>query len=292
MDSSILVSIAGMIALAGPLIFAVVGETLTEKAGIINLSLNGTILLAAMSSFVIATDSNNLFLGFLTGGLIGMFVALIVAFSSISLKLSQVAIGFVLSVLCANLAYFVGNPFIGRPGIRVPHMPIPGLISIPILGPIFFNQDILVYASYLLIICAYLWIFRTRNGLMLQGIGEKPLAAFTRGINVNKLRIIYTAIGGFLVGLAGPMYSLSVKVGWNGFWNRRVGLDCTGYHYFWCLEPDPGSDGCVFVRLFTMAWDGASAQSRRFSLPGAAGGAFSINDIDSPTGKFRKYRMG
>ena len=101
----------GMIALAGPLIFAVVGETLTEKAGIINLSLNGTILLAAMSSFVIATDSNNLFLGFLTGGLVGMFVALIVAFSSISLKLSQVAIGFVLSVLCANLAYFVGNPF-------------------------------------------------------------------------------------------------------------------------------------------------------------------------------------
>jgi len=226
MDSSLLVSIAGIVALAGPLIFAVVGETLTEKAGIINLSLNGTILLAAMSSFVVATTSNSLILGFITGGLVGLTVALIVAFSSISLKLSQVAIGFVLSVLCANLAYFVGNPFIGRSGIRVPHMPIPGLISIPILGPIFFNQDILVYASYIIVICAYLWIFKTRYGLMLQGIGEKPLAAFTRGINVNKLRVLYAAIGGFLVGLAGPMYSLSVKVGWKG---SLSGLDGLGW---------------------------------------------------------------
>ena len=226
MDSNLLTSIAGMLALAAPLIFVVIGETFTEKAGIINLSLNGAILLSAMSGFVVATTFNNIPLGFLVGGLAGMIVALIVAFSSIALKQSQVATGFVLTLLCRDLAYFLGNPFMGTPGIRVPHFPIPGLVNIPYIGPIFFNQDVLVYASYLLIILAYLWIFKTRPGLMLQGIGEKPMSAFTRGINVNRLRYIYTALGGFLVGLAGPMYSLSVKVGWKG---SLSGLDGLGW---------------------------------------------------------------
>ena len=226
MDSTTLASIAGMLALAAPLIFAVIGETFTEKAGIINLSLNGTILLSAMSGFAIAITFDNILLGFLVGGLVGMLVALIVAFASIALKQSQVAIGFVLALLCRDLAYFIGNPFMGSPGIRVPHFPIPGLVDIPYIGPIFFNQNILVYASYLLIILSTLWIFKTRPGLILQGIGEKPMAAYIRGVNVNRLRYIYTAVGGFLVGLAGPMYTLSVKVGWKG---SLTGLDGLGW---------------------------------------------------------------
>jgi len=185
MGDTTLTSLAGMLALAGPLIFAVIGEIFTEKAGIINLSLNGTILLAAMSGFVAAIMVHNLALGFLVGGLVGMLVALIVTFASISLKQSQIAVGFVLTLLCRDLAYFMGNPFMGSPGIRVAHLPIPGLVEIPILGPIFFNQNILVYASYLLIILSYLWIFKTRPGLLLQGIGERPLAAYIRGVNVN-----------------------------------------------------------------------------------------------------------
>jgi general nucleoside transport system permease protein len=226
MQDSTITSIAGMLALAGPLIFAVIGEIFTEKAGIINLSLNGTILLSAMSGFVVAISVNSLPLGFLVGGLVGMLVALIVAFASISLKQSQIAVGFVLALLCRDLAYFIGNPFMGSPGIRVMHLPIPGLADIPLVGPIFFNQNVLVYASYLLIILSYLWIFKTRPGLMLQGIGEKPMAAFIRGVNVNRLRYLYAALGGFLVGLAGPMYSLSVKVGWKG---SLSGLDGLGW---------------------------------------------------------------
>jgi general nucleoside transport system permease protein len=226
MNADTLTSLAGMLALAGPLIFAVIGEIFTEKAGIINLSLNGTILLAAMSGFVVAISLNNLALGFLVGGLVGMLVALLVAFASINLKQSQIAVGFVLTLLCRDLSYFVGNPFMGSPGIRVAHTPIPGLAEIPIIGPIFFNQNILVYASYLLIIFSWFWIFRTRPGLMLQGIGERPMAAYVRGVNVNRLRYLYAAVGGFLVGLAGPMYSLSVKVGWKG---SLSGLDGLGW---------------------------------------------------------------
>ena len=98
--------------------------------------------------------------------------------------------------------------------------------NIPILGTLFFHQDLLTYLSFVLIAAAYIWIFKTRHGLMLQGIGERPAAAFVRGANVNRLRYFYTMLGGALVGLAGPMYSLSVKAGWKG---TISGLDGIGW---------------------------------------------------------------
>jgi len=149
-----------------------------------------------------------------------------VAFGSIALKQSQVAIGFVLALMCRDLSYFLGNPFMGLSGPRVPPLPIPGLAEIPVLGVLFFRQDILVYASFVLIAVAYIFVFKTRPGLMLQGIGEQPATAYVRGANVNRLRYFYTIIGGALVGLAGPMYSLSVKVGWKG---TITGLDGIGW---------------------------------------------------------------
>jgi simple sugar transport system permease protein len=128
--------------------------------------------------------------------------------------------------MCRDLAYFLGNPFMGLSGPIVPSLPIPGLSQIPILGPLFFRQDILVYLSFLAIILAYIWVYKTRSGLILQAIGERPAAAFSRGANVNKLRYIYTMIGGAMVGLAGPIYSLSVKSGWKG---TISGLDGIGW---------------------------------------------------------------
>ena len=226
MDATTLVGLAGILAAAAPVVFAAIGETITERAGITNLSVNGTILLSAMAGFAVAVESNSLFLGFLAGAVIGALVALIVAFSSISLKLSQVAVGFVLTLMCRDLAYFLGNPYMGLQGPRVPSMPIAGLADIPVLGVLFFRQDILVYGSYLLIIFATVYLYKTRPGLMLQGIGERPAAAYVRGANVNRLRYFYTMLGGALVGMAGPMYSLSVKAGWKG---TISGLDGIGW---------------------------------------------------------------
>lgn len=226
MDSSLLSSLAGVIALAVPIIFASIGETLTERSGIINLSVNGTLMLTAMAGFVIAVETNSILLAFVLSAIIGAFVALIIAFASITLKQNQVAVGFVLTMMCRDLSYFLGNPYMGKPGPRVPSLPIPILKDIPIIGPLLFNQDILVYISYFLIILAYLWFFKTRPGLMLQGIGERPAASFTRGANVNRLRYIYTMIGGALVGLSGPVYSLSSKAGWAG---PNSGLDGLGW---------------------------------------------------------------
>lgn len=222
----ILIGLAGVLASAAPVLLAAIGETFSERAGVINLSVNGTILLAAMGSFAVALKTNSLILGFLTGMLIGALVALIVAFTSITLKQSQVAVGFVLAMTCRDLAYFLGNPYMGQSGPRLPALTIPGLSQIPVLGPLLFKQDLLTYFSFILIFLAWLWIFKTRPGLMLQGVGERPAAAYVRGANVGKMRYMYTVLGGALVGLAGPLYSLSVKAGWKG---TITGLDGIGW---------------------------------------------------------------
>ncbi len=224
--NTLLVGLAGVLATAAPVLFAVIGETITERAGIINLSMNGTILLSAMGGFTVAYRTGSLPLGFLAGMLIGATVALVIAFSSITLKLSQVAVGFVLALTCRDLAYFLGVPVLNQSGPRLQVWSIPGLKDIPILGPLFFHQDLMTYLSYLIIFLAWLWIFHTRPGLVLRGIGERPAAAFVRGANVNRLRYIYTLIGGALIGLAGPAYSLSVKAGWMG---TQSGLDGIGW---------------------------------------------------------------
>ncbi len=218
--------LAGVLAAAAPLIFAVLGETLTERAGIINLSVNGTVLLSAMSGFAVAVQTDSLLAGFLTGMAVGALMGLIVAFGSITLKQSQVAIGFVLAFIGRDLSYFLGNPFMGLSGPRVPSWNLPVLSEIPLIGPLFFQQDAITYLSYVMILVGWVYIFKTRPGLILQGIGERPAAAYVRGANVNRLRYLYTIIGGALVGLAGPAYSLSVKAGWKG---TISGLDGLGW---------------------------------------------------------------
>jgi ABC-type uncharacterized transport system permease subunit len=225
-NNTIILGLAGVIAAAAPILFAVIGETITERAGVINLSVNGTILLSAMGGFAIAVNTNNLILGFLAGMVIGGLVALIVAFSSITLRQSQVAVGFVLALLCRDLAYFLGNPYMGIAGPRLSSLPIPVIKNIPIFGPLLFRQDLMTYLSIALIFVAYFYIFKTRPGLILRGIGERPSASYARGANVNRLRYIYTIVGGMLVGLAGPVYSLSVKAGWKG---TISGLDGIGW---------------------------------------------------------------
>ncbi len=227
MDSElILIGLAGVLASAAPVVFAALGETIAERAGVINLSLNGKIILTAMASFAVSVETGSLLLGFLTGMAVGGLVALVVAFNSITLRQSQVAVGFVLALMTRDLAYFLGNPYVGLIAPRVTGAEIPVLSRIPVIGPLIFDQDPLTYLSYLLIIAAWVWVFKTRPGLMLQGVGERPAAAFVRGANVRRSRYFYTVLGGAISGLAGPTYSLSVKAGWKG---TISGLDGIGW---------------------------------------------------------------
>lgn len=208
--------LAGVLAAAAPLLIAVVGETLSERAGVVNLSVNGAMLLAAMAGFAIAVRTGSLELGFLTGAIIGALMALVVAFASLTLRQSQVAVGLVLALLGRDLAYFLGNPFMGVPGPRVGALPIPVLNDLPLLGPLLFQQSPVVYISLLTVALAWVWIFRTHPGLVLRCVGERPPAAFVRGIPVTRIRYAYAVLGGALVGFAGAAYTLDLKGGWQG----------------------------------------------------------------------------
>src|SRR5271157_4944204 len=222
----VFIGLAGVLAAAAPILFGVIGETISERAGVTNLSMNGKILLCAMGGFAVALATKSILLGFLAGAVIGGLVALLLAFASITLRQSQVATGFVLTLLCRDLSYFLGNPIMGETGPRLSSLSIPLFREIPGLGLLFFRQDVMTYFSFLLVVAAWVFIYRTRPGLMLRGIGERPAAAYVRGANVNRLRYVYTVLGGAIAGLAGPAFSLSVKAGWAG---PLTGLDGFGW---------------------------------------------------------------
>lgn len=212
---------ATAIATSTPLVFACLGETIGERAGVINLSAEGTILMGAMTGFAIAKTLEStgtipsLLAGFAGAALVGALIALIVAFGALTLKQSQVAIGFVLALLGASLSSFLGNPFVRIPGPTVPSFRIPLLQDIPLIGQLFFQSDLLVYLSYAAIALVWIYFYRTRAGLMLRAIGEQPNAAFARGTNVILMRYVYTLIGGALMGIAGAAFSLNFKAGWS-----------------------------------------------------------------------------
>ena len=219
------VFLASVLAASPPILFAVLGETITERAGVINLSLDGSILLSAMVGFVVALESGSVPLGFLAAMVVGALIALIVAFVSLTLRQPQVATGFVLTLLCRDLAYVLGGPYAHVPGPQVQHAPIPGLSRLPFVGQILFEHNLVVYLSVLAILVAWGFMFKTRAGLKLRGLGERPAAAYARGVPVTWMRYLYTLVGGALVGFGGASFSLLVKPGWA----RPFGVEGTGW---------------------------------------------------------------
>ncbi len=213
-EFNLTILLASVIAGAAPILIASLGETITERAGIINLSLDGSILLSAMTAFVVALKTGSLLAGFLAGGLVGALTALTVAVFSLSLGQSQVAVGFVLTLMTRDLAYFIGSPYARMQGPQVTQQPIPLLNGLPFLGEVLFSHSLPVYLSLLLVILSWWYLFRTPAGLRARSVGEHPEASFARGISPSRLQLGYTVLGGFLVGLAGATFSLCIKPGW------------------------------------------------------------------------------
>lgn len=216
MDSQLINILASIVGTAAPLLIAAQGELLTERAGVVNLSLDGTILLAAMTAFAVAYQTDSTWAGIFAAMLVGMGVALFIISANVVLRVNQIAIGFVLTLLCADLSSYLGQDFTGLPAgqVEIPSMPIPLLSDVPVIGEIFFQQNAMVYFSLLLTVGVSLFLYRTRPGLALRGLGERPEAAYARGVPVQSMRFFYVALGGALVGLAGAAYSLDVELGW------------------------------------------------------------------------------
>jgi len=225
LDINITIMLASVLAGAAPVLLATLGETITERAGIVNLSLDGSILLSAMTAFVVAYNTKSLVLGFAAAALVGGLVAMIVAIFSIYLGQSQVAVGFVLTLMTRDLAYFLGNSYARLQGPQATPVPIPFLENFPFIGPIFFTHSLPVYISLFAIFACWWYLFRTPMGLTLRSVGEHPAAAYARGVNPGMHQLWYTLCGGLLVGLAGATFSLAIKPGWG----RPQGAEGTGW---------------------------------------------------------------
>lgn len=263
--------LAAAVASSTPLVIAAVGETFTERAGVINLSADGTMMLAAMLGFAAALHTGSVLAGFAAAAAVGAAVAAVVAYGAVTLGRSQIAIGFVLALLCADLSSVLGAPYVLVPGPSVPRLPVPFLADLPLLGPLFFQADALVYASYCLVLGAWVYLRHTRPGLVLRAIGEQPAAARGRGIDVARLRWAYTLLGGALVGIGGAAYSLDLKAGWTHRHTAGYGWIALAIVIFGGFSPLRVALGAwLFGALQSLASVGQSA------MPGVPTQVFSV----------------
>ncbi len=198
------------------LLFATIGELFSERAGVLNLGVEGMMLIGAMSAFSTTIATGNPWLGVLVAMFFAGLISQIHAFIVITLQADQVVSGLSLTFLGAGISLVLGEGLSKAGTVALlPNFSIPLLTLIPIIGKIFFtNQSVLVYIGYLLVPSAWYYINRTRPGLHLRAVGEYPSAADALGINVFRLRYLYVFVGGMLAGLAGATISLAVSPGW------------------------------------------------------------------------------
>jgi ABC-type uncharacterized transport system permease subunit len=222
MDLGLIFSILAVTVRAGTsLLYATVGEIYTERAGILNLGVEGMMIMGAVTGFAAAFHSGSAWVGVLAAVLVGGVLASIHAFLTITLRADQVVSGLALTIFGSGLASYLGQklgpggmPLVGQVGPRFGKLPIPGLAGIPYAGPALFKQDILIYIVYLLVPAAWYYLYKTRPGLHLRAVGENPQTADAMGIDVVGLRYFYTVVGGMLVGLGGAHLSLAYTPGW------------------------------------------------------------------------------
>ncbi|NOZ48977.1 MAG: ABC transporter permease [Chloroflexi bacterium] len=197
------------------LLFATIGELITERSGIINLGVEGMMLVGAMTGFSVSLATGNPWLGVLMAMLAAGMLGLAHGLVTIHLQADQVVSGLALTFLGTGLALVFGEGLTGKNPPLVPNWSLPGLAHIPFIGPTFFaNHSVLVYIGYIFIPAVWFFIYKTRPGMHLRAIGEKPEAADTLGVNVYRLRYLYTFVGACLAGLSGATISLAVSPGW------------------------------------------------------------------------------
>ena len=198
------------------LLFATLGEIFAERSGVLNLGVEGMMLIGAMTGFSVTIATGNPWIGVLVAMLFAGLISQIHAFIVITLQADQVVSGLALTFLGAGISVVLGEGLSKAGTVSLlPNFSIPLISQIPVLGPIFFkNQSVLVYIGYLMIPLAWYYINRTRGGLHLRAVGEYPAAADALGINVFRMRYLYVFVGGMLAGLGGATISLAVAPGW------------------------------------------------------------------------------
>jgi general nucleoside transport system permease protein len=208
--------LAAGVATGTVLLFAAIGEIFAERAGVLNLGVEGMMLMGAVAGFSTTVSTGNPWLGVILAMLAGGLISLLHAVVTINFRADQVVSGLALTFLGSGLARVLGEGLSNAGNIELlPRLTIPLVSQVPVIGQVFFrDQSILVYAGYLLVPIAWFWINRTRPGLHLRAVGEYPAAADAQGIGVYRLRYAYVFVGGLLAGLAGATITLATSPGW------------------------------------------------------------------------------
>jgi simple sugar transport system permease protein len=257
----IVVTLASAVFYGTPLLFAALGELLAERSGVLNLGVEGMMLVGAVTGFWTVERFPGpaplvLLAAVVVAALAGMATALIHAFLVVTLRANQVVSGLALTIFAgaAGLSSYLGDigKLGGRPANHAFHaIDLLGLAQTPVLGPVLFHQNVLVYASWILVAGVSFYLFRTRQGLHLRAVGESPAAADSVGINVTRQRYVHTLIGGAFAGVGGAFFSLALTPSWLpgmtagagwiaialvifAFW--RPGLTLVGAYFFGALS--------------------------------------------------------
>jgi len=204
------------LAFAAPLLIAALGELVTERAGVINLGVEGMMVLGALSAFVVAEASGNPWLGVLAAAVVGLAASLVHAFFAVTLRANQYVSGLALTMVGLGLSGLFGKAYAGRPLAEpLPKWDLPLLSEIPVLGPgLFSGQSALAYFALVAAFLVWGFLFYTRGGITLRSVGENPAAADALGVNVYLVRYLAVAFGGAMAGVAGAYLSVYYRPSW------------------------------------------------------------------------------
>ena len=207
--------LAAAIAAGTAILFACLGELITERAGVLNLGIEGIMLMGALAGAGAGIWSGNAWVGAAVALVAGAAMAAVHALLCVGLRANQVVSGLALTIFGGGLSAFLGRDIVGvPPPSTFRRIDIPMLADIPVLGRIFFQQSALSYIALALVVFFWWYIYRTRAGLRLRAIGERPEAADAMGVDVARLRALYVIAGGALAGLGGAAISLGTNPGW------------------------------------------------------------------------------
>jgi simple sugar transport system permease protein len=198
-----------------PLLLAGLGELVCEKSGVLNLGIEGMMLMGAVTAFVVAVESDSLFLGFVMAIFAGTLMSACFAFLTLVLRANQVASGLALSIFGVGLSAFIGLEYVGKPLQGLENFFISYLSEIPLIGRVLFQHDIIVYLSFGLFFAVHRFLYHSRLGLVVRATGENHDAAHMMGYSVIKIRVLAVLFGGMMAGLAGAYLTLVYTPLWS-----------------------------------------------------------------------------
>ena len=200
---------------SGAIMFASLGEIITERSGVINLGLEGIMLMGAVSAYIAVVKTGSLLFGILASIIVGLLFGLFYAFITVSLRANQIVCGLATVIVGTGMSGFIGKNYAGViTGISFRRIALPILSKIPIIGNTFFNQNLMIYMLYILVGFAMIYIYKTRPGLKLRALGENPSVLDTAGYPVHLARYLYVAVGTILVSVGGAYVTLAYTPGW------------------------------------------------------------------------------